>query len=320
MMDSPATTVNNIARAQLRIQHVAVTRDSQRVLLHAAGKIPIQQYYSKKYGWTTTIFDSISWMSQKKVLDHFDFQDQTRILKFVHGWLPTQSRLLKEGSSFSPRCKLCTELYGNNFHMLRCQHPAMQTIQEDTTTFLLRQLSDHGNSELINILQIAIEGSRYNSNWQPSLQDLSPEWRRAIMEQNRIGWKHIFYGRISTCMITAMEDHYHTLNINTKQYSGERWAKKFIINIWTTILKLWKTRNDIIYDSENKQHLESLRDKLKSRVLRCYALQDQLLANDHCLWFDTALQDKLEEDPKQIQTWLSLVERIIRISKREQNK
>jgi hypothetical protein len=140
------------------------------------------------------------------------------------------------------------------------------------------------------------------------------------MEQNRIGWKHIFYGRISTCMITAMEDHYHTLNINTKQYSGERWAKKFIINIWTTILKLWKTRNDIIYDSENKQHLESLRDKLKSRVLRCYVLQDQLLANDRRLWFDTTLQDKLEEDPKQIQTWLSLVERIIRISKREQNK
>jgi hypothetical protein len=114
---------------------MAATRDSQRVLLHAAGKIPTQQYYSKKYGWTTTIFDSISWMSQKKALDHFAFQDQTRILKFVHGWLPTQSRFFKEGSTFSPRCKLCSELYENNFHMLGCQHPAMQTIQEDTTTF-----------------------------------------------------------------------------------------------------------------------------------------------------------------------------------------
>jgi hypothetical protein len=123
LMDGPATMVTNIARAQLRIQNMAVTRDSQWLLLHAAGKIPIQQYYSEKYGWTPTTFKSISWTSQKKALEHFDIQDQHRILKFVHGWLPTQSHLFKEGSATSPRCKLCTELYESNFHLLCCQHP-----------------------------------------------------------------------------------------------------------------------------------------------------------------------------------------------------
>lgn len=162
MMDGPATMVTNIARAQLRIQNMAITRDSQRLLLQAAGKIPLKQYYADKHGWTSTIFDAISWKSQHKALEHFDINDQTRILKFVHGWLPTQNRLFKEGAATSPRCKICTELYENNSHLLCCQHPAMKAIQEDLTTFLMRQLADHGNSELINILQIALEESRYN--------------------------------------------------------------------------------------------------------------------------------------------------------------
>jgi ribonuclease HI len=240
MMDGPADEVTNLMKAQLRIGHMAITRDSQRNLIHAAGKIPLLEYYHNKWGWSQATFDAISWKIQKKALDHFDINDQTRIQKFVHSWLPTQTRLFKEGATTSPKCKLCSELYEDNFHLLNCQHPEMTAIQEDLPTFLLKQLSDHGNSELINILQLAISGCRSSKTWQPSLEHTSQDWKRAITDQMTIGWIHIFYGRLSNSMIQAMESHYQSLNINTKQYSGERWTKTFIINIWTSILKLWK--------------------------------------------------------------------------------
>jgi hypothetical protein len=201
-----------------------------------------------------------------------------------------------------------------------CQHPEMTTIQEDIATFLLKQLQDHGNSELINILQIAINGCRSNKTWQPSLEYTSQEWKRAITDQTNIGWIHIFYGRIATSMIQAMESHYQSLNINTKQYSGECWAKKFIINVWNSILKLWKQRNDIINDKENQNIVTALRDKLRSRVIRCYSFKDHLSSTERRLWFDKTIQEKLDEEPNNIQTWLSIVERIIRITKREQRK
>jgi hypothetical protein len=66
MMEEPDSDVINLARAQLRIKDVAITRDSQREILHAAGKIPLQEYYQKKWGWKDNIFDSISWITQQK--------------------------------------------------------------------------------------------------------------------------------------------------------------------------------------------------------------------------------------------------------------
>jgi hypothetical protein len=101
-------------------------------------------------------------------------------------------------------------------------------------------------------------------------------------------------------MITTMDEHYRTLNINTKKYSREQWAKKLIINLWKTILKLWKTRNNIIFDFENQQTRIAQRDKLEIRIKRCYDMKEQLSANDRRLWFDKDLDDKLQEDPKHV--------------------
>lgn len=100
-MCGPAEDVHNIAIAQLRIADMAITRDSQRWLLQAAGKPPIQQYYLERHGWTREVFDSISWETQRAVIRTYNHEDQTRILKFVHGWLPTQHRREKEGASSS---------------------------------------------------------------------------------------------------------------------------------------------------------------------------------------------------------------------------
>lgn len=169
--------------------------------------------------------------------------------------------------------------------------------------------------------QLAIEGNQTNKKWQPSLEDLSPEWKMAITEQSTIGWSQIFYGRTATSLIREMDSHYLNFKLNMMQYSGERWAKRLIINIWTSIfLKLWKQRNNIINDTENHQYRTSLRDKLESRVTQCYTLADRLSATDHRLWFDRAIHEKINEDPNTLQIWLSIVERLIRINKREQRK
>jgi hypothetical protein len=286
LMDTPEIDVINLARAQLRIDNTAITRDSQRELLHAAGKIPLQEYYQHKWGWNTNIIESISWVTQQKALKHFNTSYQTRILKFVHGWLPTQSRQFKEGAATLPKCKICPELYENNLHLLRCQHPDMRQLLDDGDLFLTKQHQDHGDSELLNILQLALAESAHNSNWNPSLAATSVAWRPAIEEQSSIGWIHLYMGRISQQLIEQMEDHYRSLNLNTKQYTGERWARKFIINIWDLVLRLWKQRNELIFDKENQRQTSAMRDKLEARVTRCYALKDKLAFNDRHIWFD----------------------------------
>jgi hypothetical protein len=63
----PEADVRNIGVAQLRINNIAITSDSQRWLLQTAGRIPIQQYYQEKQGWTQEVFETISWTTQAAV-------------------------------------------------------------------------------------------------------------------------------------------------------------------------------------------------------------------------------------------------------------
>jgi hypothetical protein len=320
IMDHPAAKVTQLQRAQLQIDDIDITRDSQQWILHSAGRIPLQDYYQKKWGWSIKIFNKISWKTQQKALQHFSAEDQTRILKFVHGWLPTQHRLHKEGLALSPHCKLCSALYEDNLHLVSCTHTEMIKIQDNITTYMLKSLHDHGNSELINIFELAFKEATLNKSWHPSLAHVSPEWKPGIRDQTEIGWIHILFGRFSTTIIKAMDEHYTAIPINHKKYNGERWAVQLIINIWSSILKLWKKRNDIIYDTQNQACQSANHQKLTMRVQRCYSLQHQLKATERRTWFEATLEEKLQEELGHLQTWLQMVERLLRISKREIRK
>jgi hypothetical protein len=90
--------------------------------------------------------------------------------------------------------------------------------------------------------------------------------------------------------------------------------------VWATLLQLWQQRNALIYETETHQTRIALRDKLETRIRRCYHFQDHLTSNDRRQWFDQEIQDKLQQDPQHLATWLLMTERLIRIAKRENKK
>jgi hypothetical protein len=60
---------------------------------------------------------------------------------------------------------------------------------------------------------------------------------------------------------------------------------------------------------------------LVSRLERCYQYQDQLTVNDprNKIFYKT-IEEMQNEDPRLIQSWLRICERIIRVHKKEINK
>jgi hypothetical protein len=238
LMTKPDSTVTNLATAQLRIKDVCITRDSQKWLLHSAGKIPIQSYYQEKFGWTETVFDNIAWDVQQAALKSFPVADQTRLLKFVHGWLPMASRLFKEGTATSKRCPICQAPREDNLHLLHCTNKEMERIQEKMQLALVKDMHDHGDSELCNIIEISILNAGVVPDWTPILANVSRKWKAAIRDQTKIGWMHIIHGRFSKTLIQAVNQHYESQEISAYLYNGTRWAKKIITAIWTIILEL----------------------------------------------------------------------------------
>jgi hypothetical protein len=98
----------------------------------------------------------------------------------------------------------------------------------------------------------------------------------------------------------------------------ETQAKLLIKNIWQIMLQLWQTWNGIVYQEDSTIACEQQIDKLQTRVVRCYEIKHKLKANEWQQWFGTNLAEKLCEEPANIIRWVTMVERLIRITKREQ--
>jgi hypothetical protein len=156
LMKKPKTTVTTKTK-HLRIRDMYVTRDSQQWTLDMSSNIPMQQYYQEKYGWSKTMFEEIDWDSQWRVLTNYDINDKRRILKFVHGWLPTNYRLHRERQQSTPRCPLCYYLEEKEAHLFQCQHPLQQ---EQVTAMIQAVLNIKNiNQDLAHIIAESLKHS-----------------------------------------------------------------------------------------------------------------------------------------------------------------
>jgi hypothetical protein len=316
-MSKPVTRVTSDS-CLLVIKGRYITRDTKRWLIQSAGEVPIQSYYQAKYGWTRAIFHSIHWELQHKTLKSYKLSDQRRLLKFVHEWLPTNLRLFREGQDASPACSLCGSLEESNDHILECPYPQQQQTRSKLSDYLWKDNENHGNSELNNIIEIALTECTHNTDWTPAMLDISHALTPCIKHQNKIGWHQLYKGRIAKSMIHFMEAHYRQLSVDTKRYTGERWGKMLLQNIWNTILQLWAQRNEAIHGTKIQRELETERTRLHYRVQQYYDKMDKLDIGDRDKIFYKDREQMLQEDTRYIKAWLKLAQRAFSTAKKEQ--
>jgi hypothetical protein len=316
LMEAPLIEVRGL-QPGLVIGDIPITRDSQKWILQKAGEVPITHHYSNRHDWQKDNFEDIDWDTQQKALATYPENDQRRILKFVHGWLPTNKHLFREGVEASPKCQLCEHLEESNDHLLACSHTSMENIRMKLSEYLWKDSANHGNSELNNILELAITECPHNKDWHPSLSDVSNDLQDCIWRQNQIGWTQILRGRITKAMISLMDNHYRDLNVDTRRYNGKRWGKLLIQNIWNTVLQLWSQRNEIIHRSVETRQKSRIQERLELRVRRCYEYKPLLMLEDRDKVFYKEESDLINEDHRYIKSWLRLAERTIRMAKKE---
>jgi hypothetical protein len=305
-MKEPATMVTTDFH-HLTIGKQYITRDSQRWLLDAASRIPIRQYYQDKYGWSTTTFNEIDWDMQHKVLMRYGTNDQRRILKLVHEWLPTNSRLARERSTNTQRCKLCHYIKEDAMHLFRCRH-AKQT---ETRHALLAQLNktlqilEPEKSTILN----AIERGLQDTHWKPEYES------RGMKAQNLIGWQQIYRGRFAKGLIKGFRLTNET-SVNG-QAAKHRLSQKILKLIWDTFLQLWKQRNELIFGEKSAPNQEAKRDAWIAKVERCYELEPTLAWKDRSKLFTKSKEEVLAEDHRKVAAWVKLAERLLKINKKE---
>jgi hypothetical protein len=196
----------------------------------------------------------------------------------------------------------------------------MEAIQEKNQKYIVKDMHGYGDSELSNIIEIGTLNTGLDSTWVPSINDTSKKWKMAVRDQSRIGWDHLLRGRILKTLIQSMNKHFESQNLSAYLYNGDCWAKKLITAIWSTMLELWKTRNNIIYSQDTAMAEAMLREKLETCIRRCYKQRSILKAQERAHWFSTLLEERLQQDAQRAVNWLQGAEQLIKITRREQKR
>jgi hypothetical protein len=300
----------------LTIKGVHITRDSKQQLMEEASRIPIQQYYKEKYGWKSSTFHLINWQIQQRVLTTYSSNDQRRILKMVHSWLPTYARLHRENQTTNPRCPLCNYRSETSLHIFRCKHPRQQELYGKITHYLKEDGKTTGSTVINHVITVALENTSNPTTLKmEKTGDVNiDKW---IQDQAQIGWEQILYGQTPKSLEKVLDTYFRSKANSTGQETGAKWIKRLIHKIWDTFLQLWLQRNEIIHGKQEGN--QSLREQqfLEARVSRCYEYQYKLQAEDRGKIFYKSLEEMLGEDARYLKAWIKLCERIIRVYKKE---
>ena len=159
----------------------------------------------------------------------------------------------------------------------------------------------------------------HNPEYSPDIQLHHKSITHLIQKQQTIGWQHIMHGRISKSIVQHQENLYRLNKDNDRTYTGKRWAIQLTTTTWKTVLKLWKTRCELIHGRDSVTRQNYAQHTLRKCVTACYKFLPQVPANDRHM-FDATATETLQKHPQQIETWLYMVETLIRQIKKEHQK
>ena len=313
------------AIVSLKIDEVQVTSKIKRQIEDAIHVPKLKQYRREKYGWTELTWDYIDWNGYDIALK----PASTGLKRFLHRytceWLPVGERTKYYSQEGSSKCHSCDQAHESHYHLFSC-------------------LNVRRKEHFLTKLQVVIEGLRkrytYLPIWTtlhrniikwtnnemipvPQLEDNSKEYdkllREAIIEQNEIGWEHVFKGWLSAKWSAAQDKYYAERSrddprIQRNYHNGIAWSKTAVTLLQNLAFEVWKFRNKDIHGhnklEEEQQKLRGVRSKVKQE----YAKRLNYPTRIQWRYFTRTLQDRLNDRIQTLRAWYENVHTALQAS------
>jgi len=208
-------------------------------------------YLLKKYKWMPQIPNTIAWRVLDIAIKQFNASEQQILQKFMHGWLPLQTRPQVTSTSTDKLCPSCKRIPEDMQHFLSCQHPlrkpAFQVLQQQVLK--LHQKHNY-NPNIYQILWQGITSTLLQHDLVDSTDNYSPSQLRLFKAQERIGWTQLINGRYATEWITTAHD---------QGINGTIFYAKVTQYCWEYVLNSWKERNRALHDTAEPYDLSQMR-------------------------------------------------------------
>ena len=208
------------------------------------------------------------------------------LIKLQYGWQHTTSRSQQliygnqaDNDGMNGTCPLECGCREHDHHYFTCTHqPGFKQIVRGTQSLSNSLTKSDTNPDIIRILirsiRIFLTGGTPTLNWSRN-DRIANIIKEAFQEQTRIGWKHIFLGRLSMKWKYAQQQHYASLSKTTgkpipKAKTAQTWSTNLCKRLMFIALNRWQIRNEAYHDSASKYAYNRDRLRLISDVTTRY--------------------------------------------------
>jgi len=120
----------------LKIAGQIIVRNIQSSLRDAASTPDYREYLRKKLKWSARDCENVNWISLKMAIQKFERNDQQRLQKFLHDWLPLRASPHMSQPASDHSCPVCHQNNEDLWHFLECQHPTRHPAYQQMQTAL----------------------------------------------------------------------------------------------------------------------------------------------------------------------------------------
>jgi hypothetical protein len=265
----------------------------------------LARHMKDRYKWSQKTFDSINWDVHGLAM-RSDMTSKVHLSKLAHEILPTNKQVSRYDKTRKPNCLSCNDQVEDRDHIIRCTHPSRQKWRAQ----LIKQLRDKCDSMatrpqlqdlLISGIHTWMNGRTISAKNYPRL------YSKLIHDQNQIGWRQVFNGRLATEWEALQSDYYKEIKNSNKHRSGKIWTRTIIQTIWTQWRELWNMRNEAIHGHDLATKTRAKRAKAEAQLHQIYSRRQQMLPSHTELLFST-VEEHLQLSTLTIQNWLHIHE------------
>ena len=289
----------------VRVNGNTVTQDVRTTLQNYVNDSAMKKFLVRKGTLTNLTYDYVDWRSNGTAMRGLSFNERIWVTKHVSGFCgcgKMMERYKQWETSTCPRCGDCIE---DNWHVLWCDETIARGLRHKLTTSVDTWLRENNSHPALHRLVVKALQSGDSVSFSSSVRGhLDPNIVNLAQEQDRIGFRNFFYGRISKKW-SSIQHEYLRLHVPTSRRSGKSWAAGLIKQIYRWSRGQWQSRNDVVHERDSDavavQLMSSTDRKIKKEFLRGF---DGLRTKDQYVFSGVTEKDMLKKSQTDKESWL----------------
>jgi len=234
------------AYPHLRIRGQIIIRQLQHQLRDAATFRSYQEYLQNKFQWADGSAPQVHWKIHQLANQRLTQSERRIISKFIHEWLPLLDWYHVQSSSASKQCPSCRGAIKTVSHFLNCPHPDRQQIWTNLHDGVFQlHIKQNAPPPYFNAIVHGLHVGRGATSDIPLDED-NHQIRNITQQQEQLGWKQIYYGRITRAWATGITASQPTIK-------GTVFYSQVISLIWQAVAAQWTIRNKHLHPPNSTQ-------------------------------------------------------------------